>query len=337
MRTAVIIPYFQKETGILRRSVRSALGQTGVAPPFVIVVDDDSPVAAESELAHLLPEQRKGVFVTHQANAGPGAARNTGLNTVPDGHELIAFLDSDDEWTPDHLCNAVEAFRAGCDFYFADHLDYTGETTRFGRFREQGTFRASDHPAIRPGSSIRWFAGDFLDQLIREFVVATPTVVVRRSFLSRERFPVEYRRSGEDHLLWLRLAGSGARVAFSERVECRLGKGVNVYEGSGWGTEGALERSVDHCGVLSRMRSRYAKTAAQRGLLSGRISWTRREFVRILVHDIARGRFPPAGLVGRQIRNDPATLAALAPEFLRIVWERVKSLLPGVRPRNMLP
>ena len=49
-RFKVVIAYYQREPGILRRAVRSALEQR-VEELEVIVVDDESPVPAETELA----------------------------------------------------------------------------------------------------------------------------------------------------------------------------------------------------------------------------------------------------------------------------------------------
>ncbi|MBE0568537.1 MAG: glycosyltransferase family 2 protein [Deltaproteobacteria bacterium] len=326
-RVAVIIPYFQREQGILRRSVQSVLRQNGVPRPYIIIVDDASPVPADLELTDLMHEYARDVTVIRQSNGGPGAARNTGIEAVPDQYELVAFLDSDDEWHQDHLRIALEAFCSGCDFFFSDHLDYSGMTTRLGRAQMRGTFRLDVHPLVQPGSSVRWFSGDFVDQLIRDFVVGTPTVVVRRSVLGPHRFPAEFRRAGEDHLLWLKIAVGGAKVAFSEQIACTLGIGVNIYEASVFGTAGGLERTVDYDGLLTQMRKLYARTKGQKRLLSSRIVVARRDFIRNLLHDIARRRFPSASLVWRQLRQDPWTLVVLIPESIHIAMERKKRSL----------
>jgi succinoglycan biosynthesis protein ExoW len=336
-QVAVIIPYFQREKGILRRAVQSALHQNGVPRPYIIIVDDASPVPADVELTDLMPEYAQDITVIRQSNGGPGAARNTGIEAVPDQYELVAFLDSDDEWDQEHLRNALEAFSSGCDFFFSDHLDYSGMTTRFGRLQKRGTFRTDDHPRVHPGSSLHCFSGDFVDQLIRDFVVQTATVVVRRSVLGRHRFPAEFRRAGEDHLLWLKIAAGGAKVAFSERVACRLGKGVNIYEASGWGTEGGLERTVDYDGLLTRMYRLYARTKGQKSLLSRRIAEARRDFIRNLLHDIATSRFPSAGLIWRQFRQDPWILVVLIPESIQIALERKKRSLEESRTGKAQP
>lgn len=319
---AVIIPYFQREPGLLRRSVHSVLRQDGVGPPWIVVVDDSSPLPASSDLADLNGEVSGKITVIRRPNGGPGAARNTGLDAVPEHVDVVAFLDSDDEWAPEHLRNAFDAIRAGCDLYFSDIVDYSGETTRFGRSEARGTFRIREHTPIGAGSPVRLFSGDFVDQLIREFVVSTSTVVARRSVLDRHRFPTAFRRAGEDHLLWLKIAASGAKVAFSERVECTAGIGVNVYEGAGWGTEGAIERAVDFSGLLGAMRRQYARTPAQKDLLSRRLAYARREFVRILLHDVARRRAQSARHFWRQLRQDPFTFAILLPEMTRVVLKK---------------
>ena len=48
------------------------------------------------------------VRLIRQDNAGPSAARNTGI-AASDG-ELVAFLDSDDTWEPDYLSRMVGCF-----------------------------------------------------------------------------------------------------------------------------------------------------------------------------------------------------------------------------------
>ena len=323
MRTAVIIPYYQKKPGILRRAVKSCLSQSETPPPYIIVVDDESPVPASSELDGFSHGPDGNLLIIEQPNAGPGGARNTGLDALPDRCEHVAFLDSDDEWEPFHLQNAMKAFEAGCDFYFSNLFDYSGETTRFGRMEALGTFRPGDHPLIFPGQSLRWFPGDFVDQLIRDFVVMTSTVVIRRDFLGDLRFPVDLKRSGEDHLLWLKVSKSEPKVAFSEEVECRLGRGVNIYEGSGWGTENALQRAVDYCGINSLMRREFARSRDQKSLLSKRLATCRREFIRIFIHDLARRKKIPWVLVMRQLRYEPLTAATFFSETARIIMERI--------------
>jgi glycosyltransferase involved in cell wall biosynthesis len=74
----------------LTESVQSALAQDG-GEPRVIVVDDGSTEMQTLAALGRLPPQ---VQLIQQANAGPGAARNTGLRRLQTAYALI--LDADD-------------------------------------------------------------------------------------------------------------------------------------------------------------------------------------------------------------------------------------------------
>jgi len=62
----------------------------------IIVVDDGSTDDTPRAIASL-----SGIRYLRQANRGPAAARNAGIGASRG--ELLAFLDADDLWTPDHL------------------------------------------------------------------------------------------------------------------------------------------------------------------------------------------------------------------------------------------
>jgi hypothetical protein len=92
---SVVIPAYNREASIAR-AVQSALRQEPRRPAEVIVIDDcstdDTAAAAHRAGAHVL---------RHDANRGVGAARNSGMRHA--SQPWIAFLDSDDEWLPNHL------------------------------------------------------------------------------------------------------------------------------------------------------------------------------------------------------------------------------------------
>ena len=92
---SVVIPAYNRGPNI-GRAVRSALRQEPRRPAEVIVIDDcstdDTATAADRAGAHVL---------RHDVNRGVSAARNTGMTHA--SQPWIAFLDSDDEWLPNHL------------------------------------------------------------------------------------------------------------------------------------------------------------------------------------------------------------------------------------------
>jgi len=83
--------------------VQSVLGQTFA--DFEVIVVDDCSTDQTKNLVESFRDKRI-VYVRHDQNAGPGAARNTGIRRARG--QLIAFLDSDDEWLPEKLRLQVE-------------------------------------------------------------------------------------------------------------------------------------------------------------------------------------------------------------------------------------
>jgi succinoglycan biosynthesis protein ExoW len=111
INVAVIIPFFQRQPGILRRALLSILQQRlppGIAVK-VCVVDDGSPISAQSEAEGLEFAPPFHLTIVPQPNAGVAAARNRGLGTVDVDTTYIAFLDSDDMWHEGHLHQGVGA------------------------------------------------------------------------------------------------------------------------------------------------------------------------------------------------------------------------------------
>lgn len=102
MRVTVIVPLFNKARYV-RRCLESVLAQTLEAFE-VIVVNDGSTDGSERALEGIHDPR---VRVLHQENAGPGAARNRGIQAA--GGEFLAFLDADDEWFPEYLESSVRA------------------------------------------------------------------------------------------------------------------------------------------------------------------------------------------------------------------------------------
>lgn len=108
---SVIIPVYNIQQH-LRECLDSVLGQS--YPHLqVICVDDGSTDESPAILAQYAQKDNR-VQVIRQQNAGPGAARNTGLEAATG--EYVIFLDSDDWFEPDFLEKMVDtAVREGAD------------------------------------------------------------------------------------------------------------------------------------------------------------------------------------------------------------------------------
>jgi succinoglycan biosynthesis protein ExoW len=251
---SVIIPFFQRESGILTRALKSILRQY-VRDGWtveVVVVDDGSPVKAEHEIRGLQfgePFRLKTICV---ANGGVGAARNRGLAEVAGSTTLIAFLDSDDTWPANHLERAILAINGGFDFYFSDNRraghhesylrsPYLPKTAAFLDAADQKT-------------GLLELPVDFMVGLaLAEFPCQASTVVYRRSIYECLCFNTDLRCSGEDVLFFTTLLTSAGRVCLDldSIVEC--GGGVNIYFGHlSWHSERYLSIIVDHL-VMRRL------------------------------------------------------------------------------------
>ena len=97
---SVIIPLYNKARYI-KRAVQSVLNQT--FENFELIIVDDGSTDESLEIVRGITDDR--LRVIQQANAGPGAARNRGMDES--SGEFLAFLDADDEWTPHFLERTV--------------------------------------------------------------------------------------------------------------------------------------------------------------------------------------------------------------------------------------
>jgi glycosyltransferase involved in cell wall biosynthesis len=130
---SVIVPCFNAERTIWQ-SLASVTAQT-VQPYEVIVVDDGS-MDGTSDVVEALSRLLPYIKLITQEKRGPSSARNAGV-TIATG-DVIAFLDSDDTWSADHLERHLEHFgrnkQLGVSFSRAAYVTIdglpTGDTSR---------------------------------------------------------------------------------------------------------------------------------------------------------------------------------------------------------------
>lgn len=104
---SVVIACYNAERTIVD-TIMSARSQT-VANIEIIVVDDGSQDSSCKLVARLASEDDR-VKLIEQSNAGPSAARNNGVHLAR--ADVVAFLDSDDLWDPNHLALNLAALNA---------------------------------------------------------------------------------------------------------------------------------------------------------------------------------------------------------------------------------
>jgi hypothetical protein len=127
--------------------------------------------------------------IRQEVNGGPGAARNSGIAHA--SHPWLAFLDSDDEWLPNHL-DSLWTARAG-------HVLVAGAVLRCesgGRDRYVG-------PVRRHGMVLRSPA-----EVAAVPIITTSGVLVRRD-VAQAAGGFRHFRGVEDIDLWLRMLEHG--------------------------------------------------------------------------------------------------------------------------------
>ena len=312
----VIIPFYQKRRGLLALAVESVLAQHGVTPS-IIIVDDGSPVPARDELATLNAHHRARVTILEQPNAGPGAARNAGLNALSDDIEFVAFLDSDDRWVVDHLQNALAAFRAAADFYFADYVPVGHDTSTFA----QCGLTPQAHAALQDGQALYRYTDTLFDALFVKSPVGTSTVVYRRTIAGNVRFRTDF-SYGEDVFFWMELAQRSAMIAFSARCEAIYGAGINIAAGAVWGTAQNLRRTYYDFALHQAIAQRFELTAEQVRWNDVWMDELTRSFTASLLH-LLRRRIPIDWSVVRHfVRARPKILFDMLTLPLIAKWRR---------------
>jgi glycosyltransferase involved in cell wall biosynthesis len=105
---AVVIPSYNRKHLVLE-ALNSVTSQV-LLPDRVILVDDGSNDGTQQAVSHWSKSNEPPfeLVYIYQQNAGPGAARNLGIESAKDC-EWVAFLDSDDLWHKEHLCKLTEA------------------------------------------------------------------------------------------------------------------------------------------------------------------------------------------------------------------------------------
>ncbi len=301
----IIIPFYQREDGILRRALASAFAQS-FQDFDVIVVDDQSPYAPSDELGPLPSSERERITVISQPNAGPGGARNTGLDHVPDGTRYVAFLDSDDVWAPDHLQNALTALETlGGDCYWAsieggEEFDYHFGIAALEQI--EGAKRLMDRPFILEVPDI---AGVMIGNWA---FLHMSCMVIGRPLIETVRFDAALRLAAEDVLFFCDCILAARRVLLCGDAGALRGEGINIFHGVDNTSPEFLKQQFITWMALDRLESRFRSRPREIAAIKAHKSTTRRQALWSQVGLLRRRRRPDFGLLARWAFQDPRLL-----------------------------
>ncbi|ANG62530.1 hypothetical protein A8C75_08525 [Marinobacterium aestuarii] len=322
---SVIIPYYQSERGLLKRCVESIFSQQGEFSIQVIVIDDASPIPASEELADLQSKDRR-LTIINQDNAGPGAARNNGLDHMPYGTRYVAFIDSDDCWREDFLLHAMEAMQRGYDLFFANSRRSGFADTRFEWKSEAGLdLVASNHCSLGCERPLYAFSGDFFGYAIkRSNIISTSALVYRLEIAPDLRFSARL-FNGQDRLFKLELSQKTDKVAFAALVLVDEGRGVNIFDSAGWGTPESLVLLTSYLKLSKCILAELNLEDNHRAFVATQLTDTRYSLVASIVHLLKTGQKCDWRLVLRASWSDPAFIVMFVPNLLQVMMSKVRS------------
>lgn len=330
MRIGVVIPFYQREPGILARALASVAAQRlpAGARVEVVVVDDESPTPARPEIDGIAFPEAVRVTLLTQPNAGPGAARNAGLDHLAGGVDAVAFLDSDDTWAPEHLAQAVEAMGSEFGLYFCGVVRPSSPASAddaipraLARLRQPGelgvTWLSPDGAlvAVEPGRLLAGYLETYLSQ--------TSAVVLSDQVARSVRFDPSLRLAGEDYMLWIDLALSGVRAVVSSAVNVTCGTGVNIYYSAfDFAGPAVVQRVGYNLLFWRRVAEKLAAAGRPADAAAERVRRYRRAYSYLFLRALLRGQMPSLGLLGRLAREEPLLLPAMPLRFLSVLPRR---------------
>ena len=202
---STVIPVYNR-ADLLVDSVDSVIKQT-YRPVEIILVDDGSTDETPNVLADLFRRWPDMVKVVRQANAGPGPARQRGLELA--SGEFVQFLDSDDLLLPEKFSYQVAALVANPDAQICYGRSYE-ENYAKRPLRREGPMRLTGR-----------FHQHLVPLLLVERWWTTSSPLYRRSFLQRIG-PWRAWLNEEDWEYDARAGATGARLCWvNEDVSVR--------------------------------------------------------------------------------------------------------------------
>lgn len=192
---SAVIPAYNSAR-FLALAIESILQQT--RPVDEIIVVDDGSTDETRKIAKSFGER---ITYIHQLNKGPSAARNRGIESAKGN--WIAFLDADDQWTPDKIDKQLIALdkEPGLKLLAAD----MSEIDEAGNLLTKSML-AKHHFLERFQSLNGAPIPSALAELLKKNFIPTGTVLAEKSVLVDTGLFNSSIRFGEDLELWAKIA-----------------------------------------------------------------------------------------------------------------------------------
>ena len=203
---SAIIPAYNSEKTIIR-SLDSIIKQTTAVYEIIVIDDGSTDNTAELVSNYIDIHKLINIKLFRQPNSGVSVARNLGIKHARGN--LIALLDSDDQWLPDKTRQQLELFRI-----YGKELGLVACLTSHSK---KGT-RNENLITVK------------FEDLLWCNHFSSPTVMIWKELLIENPFNISQRYS-EDYNLWLRIALLGKVILINKTLVILDDKPVYGYMG----------------------------------------------------------------------------------------------------------
>ena len=199
---SIVIPAFNAGR-FIHRALGGVLAQTH-REWEIVVVEDGTHDETESVVSQFAATVSQCVrYENNGVNLGVSATRNRAMALARGS--VLAFLDADDRWTPEHLSCGLEALEQGADICFSGFHIFD-ETSQAVLESFMVDVARMENPLRRLFES--------------NFIQTSSLVMMRREIAEKAGgFDVDL-KVGEDCDFWLRALSQGARLSCTGKMTC---------------------------------------------------------------------------------------------------------------------
>ena len=194
---SIVIPLYNKER-FIKETLDSVFNQSFTA--YEIIIVNDGSTDSSVFIVNAIEDQR--ITVLSNQNKGVSHARNFGISKA--NSDLIALLDGDDLWEPNHLENLYNLYEKfpDCGLYATAY--------------NKKYFNGEKIKASYNGLAKEYFGiiEDYFSASIKDSIAWTSAVLIPMKTFRKVGVFDEEMRSGQDTDLWIRIALKDS-IAFS--------------------------------------------------------------------------------------------------------------------------
>lgn len=283
---SVVIPSFNREH-FLNRCLDSVTRQS-YTNIEVLLIDDHSTDQTVRLVNERMMQDSRIRLLNNTHAKGISGARNTGLDAAQG--DFIAFQDTDDTWSPDHLTDAMDCLLqfTEIDCYSANRVNINERDEISLNLFEMGPL-LGELDKKRLDDNLYLIVSDMLDGTLDDLIVDIHTLVIRKSSLGSVRFS-ESRKVTNDREFVVDLAWDRTRKwAIRTKVSAQVYRhGGNITSDD---SESCIRRLTTSVDFYDRLLASDRLDRTQRSKVTQSL---RNRLLELPYHLRATGRHPEA-------------------------------------------